>query len=213
MLGLSADPASHKKVLTAILPLLVAGVYYYGWHGRTVTQLAQLTMRMEELQARNDAARPRANPQSIKATKLKLAIYEQHARRLEQLIPLREQVSELLYNVTERAQEAGVDHALIKPESERPGEFYTQQTYAMRVVGTYHAIGRFLAQIGSLPRIVTPTQLTLTRAPDGLKYREPGLPLRLQADFRIQTYVIPTPDRGNTTTSTGTESNEHTDAG
>jgi type IV pilus assembly protein PilO len=213
MLGLPADPASQKKVLTAILPLLVAGVYYYGWHGKTVTRLAQLTVRLEELQARSDAARPRANPQSIKATKLKLAIYEQHARRLEQLIPLREQVSELLYNVTERAQEAGVDHALIKPESERPGEFYTQQTYAMRVVGTYHAIGRFLAQIGSLPRIVTPTQLTLTRAPDALKSREPGLPLRLQADFRIQTYVIPTPDSGNTTTSTGSQSDEHTDAG
>src|SRR5262245_7942089 len=211
MLGLATDPTSQKKVLAALLPLLAAGVYYYGWHRKTVAEIARLTVRQEELRARSDLARRRVNQQSIKATKLKLAVYEQHARRLEQLIPLREQVSELLYNVTERAQEAGVDHALIKPESEQLGEFYTQQTYALRVTGSYHAIGRFLAQIGSLPRIITPTQLTLTRMPNVLKNGARGSPLRLQADFKIQTYIIPTPDPGNTTSS-GARPDEHTDA-
>src|SRR5262245_8194985 len=194
MVAMPTDPSGQRKLLIALLPLLMAGVYYYGWHRKTVAEIARLSARQEELKARNDVARTRSNPEASKATKLKLAVYEHHARRLEQLIPRREQVPEMLYNVTERAQEAGVDHALIKPESEMPGEFYTEQTYAMRVVGTYHAIGRFLTQIGSLPRIITATQLTMTMPPSALKSRAPGMPVRLQADFKIQTYIIPTED-------------------
>jgi type IV pilus assembly protein PilO len=186
-------------MLIGLLPLIAAGVYFHWWHRKAVAENDRLAARQEELQTRNDAARPRSSPQTIKNLQRKLALYEEHARQLERLIPLREQVPELLYSVTERAQEAGVDHALIKPDGEKPGEFYTQQTYSMRVSGTYHAIGQFLAEIGSLPRIITPTQLVVTMPPGSAKHRAPGSPLRLQADFKIQTYIIPAPASAGTT--------------
>lgn len=210
MFGIPKDPAGQKRFLIGAAPLLLAGVYYMFFYKNTVVELTELNERYEELQSKNDVARTRSNPETIKNLQQKLALYEQHMKRLEQLIPLREQVPELLYNVTERAQESGVDHALIKPEAEEPGEFYTQQTYAMRVVGSYHAIGRFLAQIGSLPRIITPTQVTVSVTPNTRLNRTEGL--RLQADFKIQTYIIPVPDTV-LTAPPGTTPTQRTNAG
>src|SRR5262245_66291437 len=189
MLGIPKDPAGQKRFLLGVLPLVGAAAYYQLFHKQTRTEIDELNTRYEDLQAKNDLARTRSNPETIKNMQQKLALYEQHMKRLEQLIPLREQVPELLYNVTERAQESGVDHALIKPEAEEPGEFYTQQTYTMRVVGSSHAIGRFLAQTGSLPRIITPTQVTIVVTPNANLNRSEGL--RVQADFKMQTYIIP----------------------
>jgi type IV pilus assembly protein PilO len=192
MLGIPKDPAGQKRFVLGALPLLLAGAYFQFVHQTTKEEITTLSDRYEELQTKNEVARTRSNPETIKNLQQKLALYEQHMKRLEQLIPLREQVPELLYNVTERAQESGVDHALIKPEGEEQGEFYTQQTYAMQVIGGYHAIGRFLAQIGSLPRIITPTQVNIVVPGNAQMNRPQGL--RLQADFKIQTYIIPVAD-------------------
>ena len=210
MFGIPKDSAGQKRFLLGVLPLLGAAVYYQLFHKQTRTEIEELTTRYEDLQSKNDLARTRSNPETIRNMQQKLALYEQHMKRLEQLIPLREQVPELLYNVTERAQESGVDHALIKPEAEELGEFYTQQTYTMRVVGSYHAIGRFLAQIGSLPRIITPTQVTIAVTPNTNLNRTEGL--RLQADFKIQTYIIPVPDTVMTSPP-GTTPTQRTNAG
>ena len=210
MLGLPKDPAGQKRFLMGALPLLLAGVYFQFVHKTTVTEITSLSDRYEELQTKNEIARTRSNPETIKNLQQKLALYEQHMKRLEQLIPLREQVPELLYNVTERAQESGVDHALIKPEGEEPGEFYTQQTYAMQVIGGYHSIGRFLAQIGSLPRIITPTQVNIVLPSNAQANRAQGL--RLQADFKIQTYIIPMAD-SMSAPPPGTTPTQRTNAG
>jgi Tfp pilus assembly protein PilO len=61
----------------------------------------------------------------------------------------------------------------------------------LTVRGTYHAIGSFLTEIGSLPRIVTPTQLKLTVPPTQPSDKK-GQPM-VEAGFRIVTYVIPEP--------------------
>ncbi|MGH7468696.1 MAG: type 4a pilus biogenesis protein PilO [Longimicrobiales bacterium] len=209
MLGIPKDPAGQKRFLIGALPLLVAGAYFQFFHKKTAEEITTLNERYEELQTKNEVARTRSNPETIKSLQEKLVVYEQHMKRLEQLIPLREQVPELLYNVTERAQESGVDHALIKPEGEEPGEFYTQQTYTMQVIGSYHAIGRFFAQIGSLPRIITPTQVTIIVPGNAQLNRVQGL--RLQADFKMQTYIIPVPD--SLSAPPGTTPTQRTNAG
>jgi type IV pilus assembly protein PilO len=110
-------------------------------------------------------------------------------KRLEELIPKSEEVANLLNGLSERAIDANVDLSLMKPELSEPGEFYTQQTYQIQVIGLYHDIGRYLASIASGPRIVTPVNLKLITRPPAEKTRD-GTP-KLNAEFRIVTYVIP----------------------
>src|SRR5690606_8722326 len=117
------------------------------------------------------------------------AMYEEHMVRLEELIPRREEVPELLHAMELRARESDVDLALLKPEAAAPTAYYSKQTYAMSVIGAYHDVGRFLTAVGSLPRIVTPVELRMSPRNETDKRGQ----LKLEAQFKIQTYILPAP--------------------
>jgi len=187
---LPTDSSSQKKLLIGLVPLLALFAYHQLMHGKKVTEADLLEDRLEQLTVTNNAAKILA-AQGGPELERKLAIYEQHMRQLEELIPKREEVAELLYAVTLRSQSSGVDLTGMKPEAQDPSPFYTRQIYEMGVRGSYHDIGVFLSEIGSLPRIVTPTQLKLTLPREAVTDRN-GQPL-IDANFRIATYVIPDP--------------------
>src|SRR5690606_6587672 len=116
----------------------------------------------------------------------KLAVYEEHMARLEELIPRSEEVPELLHAMELRARESGVDLALLKPAVQTQADHYTKQDYAMSVIGVYHDVGRFLTAVGSLPRCAAPVQL-------GLKPRngtDRQGPVKPDAQLKIQAYIL-----------------------
>jgi type IV pilus assembly protein PilO len=167
---LPQDPARQKLVLLALLPLLGAFAYWYFLHEPKAVELDTLAQRLESLSASNRTAKAIA-ANGGPELEHRLAIYEHHMARVEQLIPSREEVPALLNSVTARAQSSGVELAGYKPGGEEQGDHYSRQFYDISVVGRYHDVGEFLAAVGSLPRIVTATGLKLTprteRARDG----------------------------------------------
>jgi len=187
---LPTDPQNQKRLIVGLLPLLVFFVYQQLFHGKRVAEADTLEQRLEILTATNNAAKVLA-AQGGPELERRLAIYEQHMRQLEELIPNREEVPELLYSMSLRMQAAGVEMSKMHPEAEDPGPFYTRQIYELGVKGTYHNVGAFLAEVGLLPRIVTSTDLKLTKAV-GEPVDRAGDPI-LDASFRIVTYVIPDP--------------------
>ncbi|HEX6559061.1 MAG TPA: type 4a pilus biogenesis protein PilO [Longimicrobiales bacterium] len=187
-LSLPKDKAGQNKLALAVLPFVIFGAYYYFLHGKTKAEITTLETRLEEVEKRNSTAKAIALSGGTDLQQ-KLALYEQHMKRLEELIPKSEEVASLLNGLSERAIDADVDLSLMKPELSEPGEFYTEQTYQVQVIGLYHNIGRYLAAIASGPRIVTPIGLKLRPRPPAEMTRD-GTP-RLNAEFRILTYVIP----------------------
>ena len=186
-LSLPKDPETQKRLFIGLLPLLLVFGYYQFLHGKKTEEVERLQARYDQLDAQNALMRPQALTGGAELQQ-KLAVYEQHMKRLEELIPQKEEVAQLLNSMSERAQDATVDLALMKPELETPGQFYNQQAYQISVIGGYHDIGRYLSMIASLSRIVTPVELTLRPLPtDTLRDGTP----RLEAAFRIITYVIP----------------------
>ena len=157
-------------------------------HGKKKAAGDDLQSRLEELETKNGGAKTIALTGGPELQK-KLDLYEQHMKRLEELIPKSEEVATLLNGLAERAMDSNVDLSLMKPEVSEPGEFYTQQSYDVQVIGQYHDIGRYLASIASGPRIVTPVELKLMPRPAAEMTRD-GTP-KLNATFRIMTYVIP----------------------
>src|SRR3954467_7235690 len=124
----------------------------------------------------------------------RLAAYERHVMVLEKLIPASDEVPALLREITSEARRLiGTDPASFRPEPDEPGEFYTKKAYAMQAIGSFHDIARFLTSIASLSRIITPVDLPLTPyagAAGVTTIRNPVV-----ADFRIETYVLPQPDK------------------
>ncbi|MGH7507667.1 MAG: type 4a pilus biogenesis protein PilO [Longimicrobiales bacterium] len=186
---LPTDPQQQKKLLIGLVPLLLLFAYYQFYHGGRTVQVEELATHLESLETANNAARVIA-AQGGPELQRRLAIYEEHMRRLEELIPSREEVADLLHSMGLRAQGAGSELTKMNPEADEPGPYYTKRTYEMGVSGTYHEVGTFLSEVGSLERIVTPTELKLARDPQ--ETNNNGTPL-VDAGFRIVTYVLPEP--------------------
>jgi type IV pilus assembly protein PilO len=119
----------------------------------------------------------------------RMALYERHVARLEELIPAQEEVPALLDDIQARARSVDVDVLSLDPEPTEPAGPYNRTGYAMTVVGEYHSVARFLTAIASLPRIVTPVQVELERYATPDTHRDLESPV--QASFRIETYVLP----------------------
>lgn len=119
----------------------------------------------------------------------RMALYERHVARLEELIPAQEEVPVLLDDIQARARLVDVDVQGLDPEPSEAAGPYNRTGYQMTVVGEYHAVARFLTEIASLSRIVTPVQLDLALFPTPQTY--PDMEYPVQANFRIETYVLP----------------------
>jgi type IV pilus assembly protein PilO len=118
-----------------------------------------------------------------------MALYDRQVKKLEQLIPAAEEVPALLDDVNQRAQQLGVNVTKYTPDPPEPGAFYTKESYELAVVGQYQPVGKFLTEIASLPRIVTPVELDLSKFDNADVY--PDLVAPVLAKFRIETYVLP----------------------
>jgi type IV pilus assembly protein PilO len=186
---LPSDPQTQKKLFAGIVPLLLLFAFYQFYHTDRAVEVSELETQLEVLETANNSARVLAAQGGPELQK-RLAMYEQHMKRLEELIPRREEVAELLHSMGLRAQSSGVELTKMKPEVDEAGAFYTKRTYEMGVKGTFHEVGEFLAEVGSLPRIVTSTELKLGRK--GTEIDRAGSPL-VDARFRIVTYVLPEP--------------------
>jgi len=125
----------------------------------------------------------------------RMALYERHVSRLEELIPAAEEVAILADDIANQARARGIELQRMVPEPRQPGGFYDRTSYNMAVVGEYHGVARFLTDIASLSRIVTPIEL------DVRPFAQPALFPNMQspvlASFRIETYVLPGPQSAN----------------
>jgi type IV pilus assembly protein PilO len=121
----------------------------------------------------------------------RLALYEAHVAQLEELIPAREEVAALVDDIGTRARIMNVDLREMQPQPREPGEHYDRTSFNMAVVGEYHNVARFLTEVASLSRIVTPVQVEVSLFDQPQQYRELQSPV--VAVFRIETYVLPEP--------------------
>lgn len=187
-LGLPDDPKEQQRLLIGLLPLLLVFGYWYFLHGGYVEEVDAMQTRLENLEASNSQARMLA-PQSQRLEE-RLVELERHIERLEELVPRNEEVSSLLNTISERADQIGVDLARFSPGSTDRGTHYNRRTFEMTVLGQYHQIARFLTEIGSLNRIITPVDLSVIT-------NDIGGERRLEASFLIQTYVLPDSPAGS----------------
>lgn len=188
-LELPKDPAKRNRLFLGVIALVLLGAYWYFLHTGYAEEVETMERRVEQIEARNAQARARA-PQSRELEE-RLVQFERHIVRLEQLVPRSEEVPQLLDQIHQRAEQVGVEIARFAPGPTTTGDHYNQRVFQMTVLGSYHNIGQFLAEVGSLPRIITATDLTLTTN----NVRAGTMGPTLEAAFRIQTYVLPEPAR------------------
>jgi len=184
------NPRQRNALLLGILATAGFYIFWSWWYTPASTQVDEMTARLEQLDSENRRAQILATRGGADLQE-RLALYERHVSQLEALIPQSEEVSALLNDVSRVARETGVENASLRPEADETGEFYTKESYAIEVYGEYHDIGRFLASVASLPRIITPVNLEVTPFSGDRSILDMEAPV--QASLQIQTYILPTP--------------------
>lgn len=185
-----ADKEARQKFILA--GLLLVGLAYVGHHYVYIPRAAKLAAveeRLASLRAQNSTARILVAQGGEGAVEERLAEYSDQLVRVEGLIPSAEELPDLLDAISTEARRTGVELSLIQPTGAVAADYYTRRTYDLAVLGSYHQIAEFLSLVGSLPRIITPTDLIITMQEGTLRDGNP----RLEARFAIETYVLPSP--------------------
>ncbi len=197
-LSLSGDKGT--KVLMILLACLVGYIAYSGTLLDTLglkgltqrkLQVAAIQDTVKALEMQTDSAKRELARGTVEDLRRKLETYRASLSLLRRLVPERNEVPNLLDDISTRAKIRGVNLAEVSPlpEEKGPAPFSTYK-YNMRVMGHYDQIGEFLGDIASLQRIIVPVDLTIGPANvASAKALGDSSGAMLEAKFQIRTYV------------------------
>lgn len=199
-MALSLSGEKGSSVLLILLAGLVGYIAYtgtlldtFGWKGlkQQKEQIVAIQDTVKNLEAQTDSAKKELARGTVEDLRHKLESYRASLSLLRRLVPERNEVPNLLDDISTRAKIRGVNLAEVSPLPEEHGPApFTTYKYNMRVMGHYDQIGEFLGDIASLQRIIVPVDLTIAPAnPASAKALGDSSGAMLEAKFQIRTYV------------------------
>jgi type IV pilus assembly protein PilO len=202
--------ALNAQKSTPVLVILLAGLAGYIAYSGAVIETAGirgLAAREErvtavkdtiaQLQAATDSAKRELARGSVEDLRRRLETYRGSLSLLRRLVPERNEVPNLLDDISSRGRIRGVTLAQVVPLPLEAGPVpFDTYKYNMSVIGRYDQIGQFLADVASLQRIIVPYDLTLAPANmTSAKALGDTTGALLEAKFQVRTFVkSPTPE-------------------
>jgi len=141
-----------------VLGLTLVGMYWY-LAAPKAEQLDQA--RTEETRLIRDYQSKAAQAARLDVMREEMAVLEKRMGVLRDMLPTGAEVPSLIDNISEAAIGNQLAIDFIRLRSPVGQEFYVEQPFDIRVQGDYHRVAEFLADVASLPRIVTQHDLTL----------------------------------------------------
>ena len=194
---LPRNPRDQKMVAVTVVAFALAALYWnFVWTPRH-TELVALEVRLDTLDAQNAMARARIAQGTAAELEAEAARYTKDLEVMRLLVPTHNELPSLLEQVSTAARRVGLDLATVKPQPVIEGEQFDTYRYQVAVIGDYHALGEFLANVGSLTRIVAPVNLALSPLGNGAAADQRKKALKnnnsvLDSRFELQTYVTKT---------------------
>jgi type IV pilus assembly protein PilO len=194
--------ASQKA--TPVLVILLAGIVgYIAYTGSVIDSLGVqgLVARKEKvvavqdtiarLQAATDSAKRELAHGTVEDLRKRLDTYRGSLALLRRLVPERNEVPNLLDDISSRSKIRGVTLSQVVPLPVEAGPVpFDTYKYNMSVIGHYDQIGQFLADVASLQRIIVPYDLNIDPATiAAAKALGDTSGSLLEAKFQVRTYV------------------------
>ena len=142
---------------TAAAALVLVGVGVSGSWGFAVrTQMPLLERaRLEERTLMAEFETKQRKAANFDAYNEQLGEIERTFGTMLRLLPGRTEVPNLLDDLSQTRQAAGLEELLFQPAEELQRDFYAELPIRMRLSGSYHELGQFVSDVAALPRIVT----------------------------------------------------------
>jgi type IV pilus assembly protein PilO len=194
---------SNEKATPLLALGLAALVGYIAYTGAVIqmvgisglaTRKAHVTAIRDtivNLEAATDSAKKELARGTVADVRKRLESYRGSLSLLRRLVPERNEVPNLLDDISTRSKIRGVTLSQVVPQpvEQGPAPFDTYK-YNMSVIGRYDQIGQFMADVASLQRIIVPYDLTIAVAnSQAAKVLGDTTGAMLEAKFQIRTYV------------------------
>ncbi|HEY7613565.1 MAG TPA: type 4a pilus biogenesis protein PilO [Gemmatimonadales bacterium] len=196
--------ALNTQKSTPVLVILLAGLTgYIAYTGAVIDtagmrglaarqeQVTAVKDTIAQLQAATDSAKRELARGSVEDLRRRLETYRGSLSLLRRLVPERNEVPNLLDDISSRGRIRGVTLAQVVPLPLEAGPVpFDTYKYNMSVIGRYDQIGQFLADVASLQRIIVPYDLTLAPANmTSAKALGDTTGALLEAKFQVRTFV------------------------
>src|SRR6476661_9870244 len=194
---------SSQKAAPVLVVMLAGLVGYIAYTGTVIESLGMsgLSARKDQivaikdtigrLEAATDSAKKELAKGTVEDLRKRLDTYRGSLALLRRLVPERNEVPNLLDDISTRSKIRGVTLSQVVPlpVEAGPAPFDTYK-YNMSVIGHYDRIGEFLADVSSLQRIIVPYDLHVTAANAGAaKALGDTSGSLLEARFQVRTFV------------------------
>ncbi len=155
--------APKVAVFIALLVATVAAVWWFDWR-----EQAELLERRiaEEAQLRQDWASKKRQAINLEEYRRQLEETERQFGTLVKQLPNRAEMDSLLSEINQAGLGRGLQFDLFKPGGDVVREFYAEMPIEVRIVGAYHDLGEFASDVSKMSRIVTLSNISLTKVDD-----------------------------------------------
>jgi type IV pilus assembly protein PilO len=126
-----------------------------------------LRLEGDEVVLRTEFETKQARAANLEPLKQQLAQMEIILQRMLRQLPSKNEMPDLIVDVSQQALASGISNELFQPGAEEPREFYAEKPIAIRMVGDYHQFGAFMSGVASLPRVVIMTMHDISLKPRG----------------------------------------------
>lgn len=191
MLGMPKGQREQALVLVCLVAFAAIGLYWYMLYQPRSVELAVQQAQVDTLVALNEKAKVEMSRGSLPDIRRELAEYQQSLALIRSLVPTGNEVPALLEQVSTAARRVGLDVASVDPQPVLPGANYETYRYGMSIIGGYHELAQFFANVGSLNRIMLPMNVTLnvSNNVNAQKSRRSADDAVIEAHFQLQTFV------------------------
>jgi type IV pilus assembly protein PilO len=161
----STWPALPRYGLCALVTIAVIAGLWFAWLSNSDDELK--AEQAKEVTLKEDYKKKLIQAVNLDALKKQREQVQQYVTQLEKQLPSKAEMDALLSDINQ----AGLGRSLLfdffKPGAVSVKEYYAELPISMRVVGRYHDLGAFAADIANLSRIVTLSNLSVSSAKDG----------------------------------------------
>ncbi len=186
-------PTDQRSQIMMLLVLVAAAGGYFFWTKVQSPQSAQLTAAHAEadsLQKIVEAAKADLASGTVEDLRRKVEEYQGSLELMKRLVPDKNEVPTLIDDISTKAKVRGITLGKIQPLTPEIGAPFDTYRYRLEVYGHFDQVGEYLADIASLPRIVVPQDVALSRAPPATaKLLSDTAGALLLAEFTIRTFV------------------------
>jgi len=189
------------KMTPIFLIILAAVVGYIAYEGLEIAGVPGLSMQkahvvairdtITKLEAETDKAKKELAKGTVEDLRKKLETYRSSLALLRRLVPERNEVPNLLDDISTRGKIRGITLSQVVPQPVEggPAPFDTYK-YTLSVIGHYDQIGEWLADVASLQRIIVPQDVSLAVAnQQAAKALGDTSGALLEAKLQIRTFV------------------------